>query len=113
MSPTHLTKEDNGKTITTKVGEEFVVTLKGNPTTGYQWARIGFEKDENPSDATFKVIREYKAPQTGMMGAGGEYDFHVTPLLAGTHELKLEYLRVFEGNKAENEHFTVTFNTSP
>ena len=32
-----LTEENNGETITLKVGQEVHVLLTGNPTTGYLW----------------------------------------------------------------------------
>ena len=49
---------------------QFVVTLPSNPTTGYQWTATRYNKN------LFHLLTSrYKAPQSKLMGAGGQMTF--------------------------------------
>ncbi len=81
---------DIGSEITVGVGEEFEVRLESNPTTGYAWQVV-----ELP-DAISEVSRDYEAPDTSLVGAGGVEVFVFDGVAEGSGELRLEYVRSFD-----------------
>lgn len=103
------TLADNNVTVHLAVGNTATIKLAGNPTTGFQWARVGFEKSgENTQHGEgLKVERFYQGSTSGLMGAGGEYTFTVTPQEAGTHTLELVYCRSFEPVNSSWEKFNL------
>ncbi|MBI4818496.1 MAG: protease inhibitor I42 family protein [Deltaproteobacteria bacterium] len=103
-----LGDDDNGKTITVKRGEDVIVELGSNATTGYKW-------QVNSTDKTFghPATNEYVGPGAGgPVGAGGH-----TKLVwktdgflntVGTHKVELEYVRPFDpAHPAKKFNFTV------
>ncbi len=54
--------------IEVEVGQEFAITLRSNPTTGYQWQLVGLSDE----DIVKLVGSEYKGPEAELVGAGGE-----------------------------------------
>ena len=78
--------------ITTKVGEEFNITLDSNPTTGYQWKLLGgFKWDVvEPGDA------EYVATETQRIGAGGKDNWTFKAVGPGETTMTFEYFRPWE-----------------
>lgn len=108
----HLTSADNNKTLDVGIGDAVTIELKGNPTTGYVWTRVGMEKLQDLTDRDVSVIRTFKAPGGGMLGAGGAYHFTICARTAGRHEVVLTYCRPFEAPNGGGEKFTVTLNAS-
>jgi inhibitor of cysteine peptidase len=80
------------KPITVTVGQEFKLTLRYNATTGYQW-QLAKPADE----ALLKLTSsEYKRPESGRIGAGGEQVWTFKTYATGKTELELHYLRPWE-----------------
>jgi len=79
-----------------KVGDEFVLTLESNPSTGYLW-RLAEKPDEN----TVKLVSsEYRAtPDTNRVGAGGNEVWTFLATGKGTAEINLIYVRPWEKDK--------------
>ena len=78
--------------ITTKVGEEFNITLDANPTTGYQW-----QLSDNFTEGIVKLVKsEYVAPETEMVGAGGKEVGTFKGVRPGETIIDLEYVRPWE-----------------
>ena len=102
--PLVLTEQQNNDTVNLTVGDEFIVQLKENPTTGYQWAvdvlpeQLALEKDEYHADP---------APAM-MVGSGGKKMFIFKVKKAGTATLKLKEWRSWEGDKSIVERFDLT-----
>ncbi|OPY74035.1 MAG: Chagasin family peptidase inhibitor I42 [Syntrophorhabdus sp. PtaU1.Bin058] len=75
-----------------KAGDEFVLTLESNPTTGYRW-QIADKPDE-------KIVRligsEYKAPDTKLVGAGGNEIWTFRAEGKGKAAINLIYVRPWE-----------------
>jgi inhibitor of cysteine peptidase len=75
-----------------KVGDEFVLTLESNPTTGYRW-QVADKLDG-------KIIRlissEYKAPDTKLAGAGGNEVWTFRAEGRGKTAINLIYVRPWE-----------------
>jgi inhibitor of cysteine peptidase len=87
-----LTEADNGKTVTVDVGQEFDVTLEGNPTTGYTWA-VAEPTDEQIVRQTGEI--EF-VPESKALGAGGVQIIRFEVVGAGQTTLKLIYHRPWE-----------------
>ncbi len=94
---------EGSQTIATIVGKEFVISLKSNPTTGYNW--------EPSFDAAFLqlVATEFRqaAAEPGVVGAGGEQRFTFRGLKAGTTEVWFVYKRPWEQGVVAKRVFTV------
>ena len=75
--------------ITVRVGEEFVIALEGNPTTGYQW------EAHYDTSMLQLVDRAFSAYGPGI-GSGGIERFRFKALIAGDTQLELIYKRAWE-----------------
>ena len=96
-----LTIEHNNTPITMAVGETKLITLKGNPTTGYSWIALESVKVEN----VIEYVQNEVAP--GVCGAGGVFNNKVTAKEAGEGKLVLVYRRPWAPTDADNK-FTLT-----
>lgn len=103
-SPMMITDKDAGKPVTLAVGQELTVTLESNATTGFAWEVAGLNA------AVLEQVGEpeYKAPQSGLVGAGGVQIFRFKAKAAGQVELKLNYRRAWEKDVPPAKTFTVT-----
>lgn len=86
--------------------DENVFTLKGNPTTGYEWTVVEYDK----SIISLESEYETNPHSPGMAGVGGVYTFSVTPLQEGETDVVLLYMRAWEG--AENAIKKAVFHIS-
>jgi inhibitor of cysteine peptidase len=86
--------------ITVRVGEEFVIGLESNPTTGYEW-EAHFD-----SSMLQLVDREFSAHGVGI-GSGGIERFRLKTLTAGETTLELMCKRAWETIAAEDIVFHV------
>ena len=91
--------------IEVKAGENFMITLGGNYTTGFTWtaeadmAYLKLVKDEYVVDGS----------KAGMVGVGGKQHYTFQALKTGSTEIKCTYERSFEkGKDAKYETFKVT-----
>jgi inhibitor of cysteine peptidase len=86
--------DQNGKTITVAPGDSIVITLSGNPTTGFQWTVAG-----KPGPALEQVGEvEYKpsAARPGVVGSGGAFVVRFKAAEAGQATVKMAYARSWE-----------------
>jgi len=93
--------------ITAQVDEQFVIVLKANPTTGYQWMA------SYDNGALELVDNEYQADEhkESMVGGGGSSRFTFRALKAGSHKITMTYKRAWETTGDETvKEFTVTVN---
>jgi len=86
-----IIKDSDGESVDLKIGQDLVIILKSNPTTGYVWQvdyDFAFIKQGNhdySSDA-----------EEGVVGAGGYETFNFSGLQAGKTNLIFSYLRPWE-----------------
>lgn len=81
----------NSDSITLEKGQQLVVSLKGNPTTGYNWELSEFDP------AVIKQVGEAEYKSDSMLiGSGGVLTFTFEALQTGKTNLKLIYHRSFE-----------------
>lgn len=82
------------------------IVLAGNPTTGFTWEAV-------EADAEIAEIKsEYKQDEAeeDMVGVGGKYTFTVTGKSKGKTQIKLCYMRSFEGEGSIQKTVTVKIN---
>jgi inhibitor of cysteine peptidase len=92
---------DPDKTIRVKVGEEFTISLKANPTTGYDWECTSVYEWIQPLEKT------YQADNTGLVGSGGTDIFRFKVRGQGKATLDFVYKRLWETTSVEQKSFTV------
>jgi len=90
-----------------RVGDDLMIALEGNPTTGYAWADV----TENP----FPVLETTPGtdflpdPESaGLVGGGGLFLFRYRAYAVGAQALRFDYARPWEtGEPAETARFVV------
>jgi inhibitor of cysteine peptidase len=100
--PVELTAEDNGSTQQLSVDAELVITLDSNVTTGFAW-KLTTEPDPAVVDL---VGSEYLAPETELVGAGGQEVWTFRATGEGSTNLTLTYER--SSGETAGEPYTVT-----
>jgi inhibitor of cysteine peptidase len=90
-APLQLTDEQSGQRFDLAVGQEAVVRLKSNPTTGYRWSL-------ETRSAVLGVLGEpaFEPPAKPLPGAGGTEVWRLKSMTAGTATLVFEYRRPWE-----------------
>jgi len=102
----HIDISDNGSTIRLQPGQELIVSLETNPTTGYSWMVL------IPGDAeviTQQGEADY-APSTtdqNIDGAGGTATYHFLAGSTGSTTLQLGYGRAWETNEPPVQIFEI------
>lgn len=98
-----VTAEDAGSTVNLIMGDELVVELEGNPTTGYEWEVT--EVDE----AVLVPLGEpdYQS-ESEAIGAGGLFTFYFEAAGPGETELQLVYHRPWEEDVEPEDRFVIT-----
>ena len=89
--PIALTAEDAGKTIELKKGDSIQVSLKGNPTTGYNWYMV----TQEPAVLEQTGEPAYKA-DTDKLGSPGLITLNFKAVASGKGLLQLVYKRAWE-----------------
>jgi inhibitor of cysteine peptidase len=105
-----LTDANNGKTVSIAAGKTFDVSLKGNPTTGYQWQIKKIE-----GDAIQQAGNDDYAPDSnprGMVGSGGTFVFHFKVTKSAKTAIRLVYVRPWEKDTPPIQSFEVTIDSS-
>jgi inhibitor of cysteine peptidase len=94
--------DDNGRQIEMKVGQELVITLEANPTTGYSWDVDALSED---------VIRAAGEPEfesaSTLVGAGGTQTMRFEAVEAGQSTLTLAYRRPWEKDVRPIETYSI------
>ena len=102
------TEADSAKTLTAKVGDGVSVTLKENPTTGYEWSMIA-------GPGLTAVSDEFIGPSSSpspMMGAGGVHTWFYKVDQAGTLTLTGVYARSWESESKSAADFSLTVDAA-
>lgn len=101
---TKLSAADNGRTVEVKAGNQIVIALEGNPSTGYTW------EAKDLDDSMFQQIgeTEFKSGNPGLVGAGGTLTLTFKALKSGSATLTLVYHRPWETNVEPQSAFAVT-----
>ncbi len=98
-----LTEADAGKTIQAHTGDQILIQLSANPTTGYSWTI-------DKTDTTILALQRetYTPSPGGLVGSGGTTVFTFTAQHPGTVQLQLKYWRSWEGDSSIIKRYDVT-----
>lgn len=97
-----VTKVDNGKTIIVSVKKDFVIKLKANPSTGYDWQTLKIDTN------IIKLKQTSYKPDRDIPGSSSMERITFTSLAKGKTVLTLGYLRAWEGRSSMVDSFEVT-----
>jgi inhibitor of cysteine peptidase len=105
-APSVLAASDSGRKVELARGDELVVSLEANPTTGFRWEM---------TDAAPSVLVPAGAPSfeprgaAGVVGAGGLSTWRFHAERAGQGVLRFAYRRPFEpgGAPAREVHYDI------
>ena len=90
-APVFVGEGDSGGTFFLSIGQQLVVTLASNPTTGYSWSY-----QSSSSGVLRDGPSEYVPTQPVLPGSGGTERFVFTGADAGRTRLRFEYRRAWE-----------------
>jgi inhibitor of cysteine peptidase len=96
-------EDDDGADVTLKVGDQFVVELPSNPTTGFSWTVA----ESGPLTQVGEAKYQSEAEE-GVVGAGGIDAFTFKAERTGSGTLTLEYRRSWETGVAAEDVWSVT-----
>jgi inhibitor of cysteine peptidase len=86
----------------------FEVTLPANPTTGFQWSVVHFDKNLLTLSSS-----NYERPNTNLIGAGGQMHFTFMLQKGKSYpertEIVLKYARSWEPESATEKNVVVNF----
>jgi predicted secreted protein len=99
-----LDQAADGSSVQLTRGQELVVELPSNRTTGYDWYLSG----ALPSQLTTASDTYETTSEPGVVGAGGTHVFTYTVAAAGSGTLKLVYVRPWETGVRPAKTFAVT-----
>jgi inhibitor of cysteine peptidase len=85
-----ISDADAGKEIILTVGQNLIIDLPANPSTGYRWNIV--EINEDLLSLVSREFRQDKAPP-GKVGVGGTLVLNFMAVDKGDFKLKLEYSR--------------------
>jgi len=91
-----LTDEDNCKTNSVKSGAEIVITLEGNPATGYEWGFVSFSTNKLQKTGDVQYRQAERADQRLRVGVGGHFVFKFKAIASGQGDIRLVYRRSWE-----------------
>lgn len=97
--PGVLGPADDGATIEAAVGDEVVVELPSNPSTGYSWQVVDAGPCDKPETSEFVEDQQDEA----VVGASGIERFTFTRASAEPGDITLEYRRPWEDESVPAE----------
>jgi inhibitor of cysteine peptidase len=98
----HLTPADDGRQIQIRPGQELIITLESNPTTGYSWQvrQLDERVIQQLGEAAFQE-------DSALLGAGGVEVLTFRALQGGETSLELVYQRPWEKEEEPLETFHI------
>ena len=92
---------NNATEIKVNSGQEFAISLKANPTTGYNWEA---EFDESILKLKEKI---FEPDSSAVIGGGGKDKFVFLPIKTGKTEIIMLYKRSWENSYVEEKVFWI------
>ncbi|HLV98153.1 MAG TPA: protease inhibitor I42 family protein [Ktedonobacterales bacterium] len=102
-STLNLTAKDANKTFQLHPGDQVVIVLDANPSTGFDW-----DIDQTNSAVLTLQGKTFQASSSGLPGSGGSDTFTFKALSTGTVNLRLKYWRSFAGPASITNRYAVT-----
>ncbi|MBQ9235600.1 MAG: protease inhibitor I42 family protein [Alphaproteobacteria bacterium] len=88
----NLSINDNRMEVEARVGQEVVLSLDANATTGYKWSFVTYVADEQAVEELEDTYVADEAPE-GMVGVGGKAVYKLKLLKAGDVYVTANYSR--------------------
>jgi inhibitor of cysteine peptidase len=105
MAAVSLTKANNGQSIEVRQGDEVILRLPENPTTGYGWH---IDRADGLSPESSEHTTGSDQPDAGpRFGQGGVREFRFRAKEPGARRLDLKHWRDWEGERSVTERFGV------
>ncbi len=86
-----------------KLGDELVIALDANPTTGYSW-EASFDQE------MLALLKQEYRRSSELIGSGGTAVFVFRPLKRGSGTIELRYRRPWEPEAVETRTYAVTID---
>jgi len=109
MATITLTEANDGKAIRVREGDEIVLGLPENATTGYRW-HVGRSDGLDEKDTGEREGPKGPNPQ---VGGGGTRKFRFVAKSPGSARLELKHWREWEGDKSVIARFAVDITVTP
>ncbi len=106
MATVILSSADDGRSIGAHPGDEIVLRLAENPTTGYRWQ---VERVEGPLE---QGGDSYLPDPNMQFGSGGVRELHFKCCDEGRARLELKHWQAWEGESSVVERFAVDLTLS-
>jgi len=102
---------DPNETINVNVGQELIIALDENPTTGYSWQKEFDNSFLELVGDKFESSSEAKKGKEPIVGAGGTRSFQFKALKKGGTKVTLVYKQSWKGGGVgETKVFTVSIS---
>lgn len=102
MTTLTVSETDDGRTISAHAGDEVVVRLPENPTTGYRWYVERIDGNVVHEGDSFALGPDVK------IGSGGIRELRFRATAAGTARLQLKRWQPWEGEHSVDARLAVT-----
>ena len=102
MADVVVTQRDNGGVVSARVGDDIVLYLAENPTTGYVWAFDALDESTLELEGS-----EWQASGPGT-GTGGDRQWRLGLRQPGTTRVELKRWRPWVGDASVIDRFAVT-----
>jgi predicted secreted protein len=101
--PVKLTSEHDGKTVEAVVGQEIIISLEGNATTGYRWLedRITGKAVKLQGEPEYETDADPVNPRPGQ---GGRFIITLKAVRAGKSKIELIYARPWQRNRPGKDY---------
>ncbi len=112
MAAIEVTAVDDGRTIAASPGDEIVVALAENATTGYRW-------HVDRAEAVLRLVSDgYRqaavtSDAAPVFGRGGVREFRFEVTGPGAATLSLKHWKEWEGDTSVTQRVTVMIDASP
>ena len=103
MTSLTMTEADDGRIVSAHAGDEVVVRLPENPTTGYRWEVERLDGNLVREGDSFTLHPDVK------IGSGGLRELRFRATAAGTARLELKRWQRWAGERAVDARVAVTF----
>ena len=105
IPPTYLNESDNNTTINATTGEFLVVSLEGNPTTGYTWEVEELNEQVLQQVGDIAFVQDYAEP--GFVGVPGVQIATFEVVGAGNATINMVYHQPWETDVEPADTFTL------
>jgi predicted secreted protein len=97
-----VTKNDNGKEMNVKSGDEFKIELEESGSAGYGW-----DVDNLHREHLELVSKETRVIYEGKVGSPAMAVWFFKAKKKGSTEIKMDLYRMWEGKEKAAEHFSI------